>query len=142
MTLTRVYLRLRHTTSKIKDSSLAFCLNRSVGYAHLAVKTRKPRKNILYLLLVMKCHSVVYTMHMRLPRVYYPGHKSRTQEQSSISRRGMNLRQDNPFCTIKFCMFVFYWDYKTNQKIGATRVITRIKFCDHFLFLSNTLVYL
>ena len=116
MTLTRVYLRLRHTTSKIKDSSLAFCLNRSVGYAHLAVQTRKPRKNILYLLLVMKCHSVVYTMHMRLPCVYYPGHKSRTQEQSSIARRGVNLRQDNPFVQSNFvCLF----------SIGTTKQIRK-----------------
>ena len=30
MTVTRVYLRLRHTTSKIKDSSSAFCLNLSI----------------------------------------------------------------------------------------------------------------
>ena len=30
----------------------AFCLNGSVGYANLAVETRKPRKSILYLLLI------------------------------------------------------------------------------------------
>ena len=50
MTVTHFYLRLQHTTSIIKDSSSAFCLNRSVGYAHLVVQTRKPRKSILYLL--------------------------------------------------------------------------------------------
>ena len=45
-------------------------------------------------------------MHMRLPRVYYPGHKSRTQEQSSKARRGVNLRQDNPFVQSNFvCLF-------------------------------------
>ena len=41
-------------------------------------------------------------MHMRLPHVYYPGHKSRTQEQSSKARRGVNLRQDNPFVQSNF----------------------------------------
>ena len=35
--VTHVYLGLRHTTSKIKDISWAFCLNSSTGYAHLAV---------------------------------------------------------------------------------------------------------
>ena len=48
----------------------------------------------------------MYTMHMQLPRVYYPGHKSRTQEQSSKARRGVNLRQDNPFVQSNFvCLF-------------------------------------
>ena len=48
----------------------------------------------------------MYTMHMRLPRVYYPGHKSRTQEQSSKARREVNLRQDNPFVqSNSVCLF-------------------------------------
>ena len=33
--VTHVYLPMRHTTSKIKDISSAFCFNSSAGYAHI-----------------------------------------------------------------------------------------------------------
>ena len=57
MTVTRVYLRLRHTAIKIKDSFSAFCLNRSVGYAHLTVQTKESRKSIL--------HIIIYYMYQQ-----------------------------------------------------------------------------
>ena len=55
-------LRLFSIKIYVVHSSLAFCLNRSVGYAHLAVWTRKPRKTILYLLLIPPLPSKAWTI--------------------------------------------------------------------------------
>ena len=49
VSVTHVYLRLCHTTSLIKDSFSAFCLNRSVGYATRALNKKTSEKYPLFI---------------------------------------------------------------------------------------------
>ena len=71
-------------------------------YSKYKNETRIPKWNkwrgiyVVLLLLLLLLLNQIKTC------VYYPGHKSRTQEQSSKARRGVNLRQDNPFVQSNF----------------------------------------